>query len=110
MVEQKAEYRWSSYFAPAQSKFDRVLSPHSLYQALGNDATARQIAYKKLFGSELESSLLNEIRQAANGGYVLGSEKFQQEVALAIGRRTWRSVPGIPQKAHLEEGQKTLPF
>jgi len=61
-------------------------------QALGNDATARQIAYKKLFGSELESSLLNEIRQATNGGYVLGSDKFKREVALAIGRRTWRGT------------------
>ena len=79
-------------------------------QTLGNDATARQIAYKKLFCSELESSLLNEISQAANGGYVLVRCKFQREVALAIGRRTWRGVPGRPQKAHLEEGQKTLPF
>ena len=79
-------------------------------QALGNDATARQIAYQKLFGSELESSLLNEIRQATNGGYVLGSYKFQREVALAIGRRTFCGVPGRPQKAHLEEGQGTLPF
>ncbi len=39
-------------------------------------------------------------RKATNGGYV----------ALAIGRRTWRGVPGRPQKAHLEEGQGTLPF
>jgi putative transposase len=87
-----------------------VLSPHSLYQALGNDATDRQIAYKKWFRSELESSLINEIRQAANGGDVFGSEKFQREVALAIGRRTWRGIPGIPQKVHLEEGQGTFPF
>jgi putative transposase len=54
--------------------------------------------------------LLNEIRQATNGGYVLGSDKFKREVALAIGRRTWRGVPGRPQKAHLEEGQGTFPF
>ncbi len=87
-----------------------MLSPHSLYEELGNDATARQIAYKKLFCSELEYSLLNEIRQATNGGYVLGSDKFKREVALAIGRRTWRGIPGRPQKVHLEEGQGTLPF
>jgi putative transposase len=47
MVSHPAEYRWSSYQAYAQGEFNRVLSPHSLYQALGNDATARQIAYKK---------------------------------------------------------------
>ena len=41
---------------------------------------------------------------------MLGSDKFKREVALAIGRRTWRGVPGRPQKAHLEEGQGTLPF
>ena len=79
-------------------------------QALGNDATARQIAYQKLFCSELESSLLNEISQATNGGYVLVRYKFQREVALAIGHRTWREVPGRPQKALLEEGQGKLPF
>jgi len=110
MVEQKAEYQWSSYQANAQGEFDRVLSSHSLYEELGNDATARQTAYKKLFSSRLESSLLNEIRQATNGGYVLVRCKFQREVALAIGRRTWRDAPGRPQKAHLEEGQGTLPF
>jgi putative transposase len=109
MVSHPAEYQWSSYRANAQGEFDRVLSPHSLYEELGKDAIARQIAYKKLFCS-LESSLLNEIRQAINGGYVLGSDKFKQEVALTIGRRTWRGVPGRPQKAHLEEGQRTLPF
>jgi putative transposase len=110
MVSHPAEYQWSSYRANAQGEFDRVLSPHSLYEELGNDATARQIAYKKLFCSKLESSLLNEIRQATNGGYVLGSDKFKREIALAIGRRTWRGVAGRPQKAHLEEGQGTLPF
>ena len=36
--------------------------------SLVNEATARQIAYKKMFDSSLESSLLNEIRQATNGG------------------------------------------
>lgn len=41
---------------------------------------------------------------------MLGSDKFKREVALAIGRRTWRGVPGRPQKVHLEEGQGTFPF
>jgi putative transposase len=124
MVEQKAEYRWSSYRANAQGEFDRVLSPHTLYKALGNDAMARQTAYQKLFCFELDSGIyakvfapqkllrrsLNEIRQAINGGYVFGNDKFQREMALAIGRRTWRGASGRPQKAHLEEGQGKLPF
>jgi putative transposase len=54
MVFHPAEYQWSSYRANAQGEFDRVLSPHLLYEELGNDATARQIAYKKLFCSDLE--------------------------------------------------------
>ena len=110
MVSHPAEYRWSSYRANAQGEFDRVLSPHTLYKALGNDAMARQTAYQKLFCFELDSGLLNEIRQAINGGYVFGNDKFQREMALAIGRRTWRGALGRPQKAHLEEGQGKLPF
>ncbi len=50
-----------------RGEFDRVLSPHSLYQALGNDATARQVAYQKLFRFELDSGLLNEIKRRLMG-------------------------------------------
>ncbi len=86
------------------------MSPHSLYKALGNNDIARQTAYQKLFRFEWDSSLVNKIRQATNGGYVFGSEKFQRETALAIGHRTWRGISGRPQKASLKEGQGKFPF
>ncbi|RKZ80329.1 MAG: hypothetical protein DRR19_23760 [Candidatus Parabeggiatoa sp. nov. 1] len=86
-----------------------MLSPHSLYQALGNDARARQAAYQKLFCFKLDSGLLNEIKRRLTV-YVFVRCKFLWSVALAIGRRTWRGAPGRPQKAHLEEGQRKFPF
>ncbi len=36
--------------------------------------------------------------------------KNSNEMALAIGRRTWHGTFGRPPKASLEEGQKKLPF
>ncbi len=42
MVSHPAKYRWSSYRANAQGEIDKLFSPHSLYQALGNDDIARQ--------------------------------------------------------------------
>jgi len=66
MVSHPAEYRWSSYRANAQGEFDRVRPIRFTKQ--GKDAMARQTAYQKLFCFELDSGLLNEIRQAINGG------------------------------------------
>jgi hypothetical protein len=41
---------------------------------------------------------LHLIRAATNGGYALGGERFQREIAAATGRRTWRGLPGRPAK------------
>ncbi len=59
MVSHPAEYQWSSYLLLHQANLTECYHPIRKTQTLGNDATVRQIAYKKLFGSELESSLLN---------------------------------------------------
>jgi REP-associated tyrosine transposase len=39
------------------------------------------------------------IRQATNGGFVLGSARFAQEIAHALGRRVERGKPGRPPRA-----------
>lgn len=37
-------------------------------------------------------------------GFVLGSERFQQEIAALVGRRTWRGHPGRPIKSDEDKG------
>jgi putative transposase len=99
MVEHPASYPWSSYRANAQNELSRVISPHCLYRGLGRTPESRVASYRELFRSHLEPGLVDEIRQATNGNYVMGSERFQLEVATAPGCRVTRGMPGRPGKA-----------
>ena len=44
----------------------------------------RQLAYRVLFGSELDSSELGEIRDTVNRGSPLGSGRFKDEIERAL--------------------------
>jgi putative transposase len=67
-----------------------------VYQSLGLTVDDRVSAYRGLFGERLDSSLINEIRQASKGNYALGSERFKKEVEAALGRRASPGLPGRP--------------
>ena len=114
MVSHPGEYRWSSYRANAQGEANMLLSPHPLYLALGADAIARQAAYRELFRFELEPALVDSIRQATNGNFVLGDGRFGDQVARALGRRVMPGKSGRPRKlpepesGELPLGEKVL--
>jgi len=99
MVEHPAEYRWSSYRSNAQGEPGSLLKPHSLYQALGEDAASRAAAYRELFRFELEPGLVDEIRRATNGNYALGNAAFAAQVSTALGRRAVHGKSGRPRRA-----------
>lgn len=98
MVEHPADYRWSSYRANAQGEDDRQVSPHRLYVALGDTAEHRQAAYRELFRHELEPGLVDQIRAATNGNFLLGNARFAAEIEAALGRRVSPGTPGRPRK------------
>lgn len=98
MVEHPAEYRWSSYRANARGETDVVLTPHTLYEALGLDAAGRQATYRELFRHELDPGLVDDIRHATNGNFALGTERFAGQIAAALGRRVTRGRSGRPPK------------
>lgn len=105
MVQHPADYRWSSYRANAQGEADALLSPHPLYEALGQDAPGRQAAYRELFCHELDPGLVDEIRDATNGNYALGNERFAKEVAESLGRRAVPGKPGRPRSVYEPESR-----
>ncbi len=98
MVEHPGEYRWSSYRFNAQGEASSLLTPHPLYRALGDAAESRQVAYRELFRYQLDPGLVDEIRKATNGNFAMGSDRFQEEVAKALGRRVTRGRSGRPRK------------
>lgn len=97
IVAHPAEYRWSSYRANAQGEPSALRCPHPLYQALSRDEELRVEAYRALFRHQLDSGLIDQIRNATNGNYTLGSPKFSAEVEAALGRRVTRGKPGRPK-------------
>lgn len=98
MVAHPAQHRWSSYRANAQGDLDDLVSPHASYLALGSDAAKRQAAYRELVGQELAPCVVDTIRRATNGNFVLGDESFAAQIAAALGRRVTPGKSGRPRK------------
>ena len=98
MVEHPADYRWSSYRTNAQGESSKLISPHSMYETLGQTEVARQANYRELFRHDLEPGLVDEIRKATNGNFVLGDNRFKEEISKALGRRVIPGKAGRPLK------------
>lgn len=98
MVSHPAEYRWSSYSANAQGDENAIITPHSIYNALGESSAHKQSVYRELFRYSLEDDLVDQIRQATKGNYALGNELFCKQISEALGRKVTRGQPGRPNK------------
>jgi putative transposase len=98
MVEHPGDYPWSSYRANAQGEATDWLQPQQLYSALSKDTAARQAAYRELFRYELDPGRVDEIRDATNGNFVLGNERFAEQIEAMLGRRARPGKAGRPAK------------
>jgi putative transposase len=99
MVRHPRDYRWSSYSANGEGNLSRLLNPHEEYLALGREESERLAAYRALFHSELDSTEVEEIRTAVNGGFALGNERFKAEIAAMLGQRAGPGISGRPRKS-----------
>lgn len=94
MVRAASEFRWSSFRANAHGENEPLVTPHEEYQQLGGTSAERQAGYRDLFGTAAGAPLVEKIRRATNGGFVLGDSPFKSAVARALGRRVEASSPG----------------
>ena len=101
MVNQPRHYRWSSYSFNGEGKSNPVVTPHEQYLRLGPKEGERRENYRALFKAHLDPETDQEIRQATNGNYALGSARFQAEIEAALGRRAARGKAGRPYKTGL---------
>ena len=87
MVGAPGEYRWSSYAVNALGGSNSLITPHPLYEALGNDTHARRAAYQGLFGDDAGADELAVIRAATETGTPIGNDRFRSEIAAMLNRR-----------------------
>ena len=76
---------------------------------MGDAKEARLAAYRSLFRTEIEPADLTAIRRAVNGGYVLGNDRFRDEVEAVLKQRAVPGMSGRPlTKPVWDERQKEL--
>ena len=106
MAGHPRDYPWSSYRHNGDGRPGGPIAPHERYQALGADPAARAEAYRALCEAVLDPAVVDQIRLATNGGFVLGNARFQAEIGRMLGRRVVRGRAGRPPKP--AEAQSTL--
>jgi putative transposase len=102
------EYPWSSYRFNAMGDASGFLSPHDEYVRLGSAPAERQAMYRELIAEVQGRETLQEIRNATNGGYALGSAAFRSAMARALGRRVDRGSAGRPVRQRAASEQPDL--
>ena len=108
MVSAPGDYPWSSYRASAFGRRDSVVIAHALYQDLADSDQTRFAAYRRSFEDALSTEPHQRLGECTNGGFVLGSPKFERQIAAMLGRRTWKGAPGRPPKETDADGQGEL--
>ena len=109
MVMRPQDYRWTSYHANGLGKANALLTPQDKCKRLGKNDSKRREAYRALFKAHMEPEKIDEIRNATNGNFALGSKRFQQQIKSALGRRAIREVSGRPTKrVQSDDRQKEL--
>ncbi len=94
IVEDPADYAWSSYRSNALGLRSELATPHALYLQLGAGKECRLHAYRKLFKENVEERLLQDIRESTNRNLALGTERFKEEIEAALARRVRLAAPG----------------
>jgi len=108
LVARPLDYRWSSYRAHAHGKADPLLTSHAVYEGLGRNAAAREGAYRALFETPLAKDFVDALRDATNGGWALGSERFKAGIAKALKRRVTPLPPGPKKHSATDRKQMIL--
>ena len=99
MIMHPGAYPWSSFRANGMGVKIDLITPHQEYLVLGQTAACRMLVYREIVRKGLCHSEIDEIRLCANKEWVIGSEKFKQQIAEANDRRVTRSEWGGDRKS-----------
>lgn len=88
MANRPEHYPWSSYAHNAQGRTDDLLTPHPLYQGLGETVDARCAAYRALFADALSPETLDAIRESTNKAWAMGHDRFRKRIEAMLERQS----------------------
>ncbi|WP_028581824.1 REP-associated tyrosine transposase [Desulfogranum japonicum] len=97
MVDDPAEYRWSSYACKVRDTHDPVVDFPRFYLALGADFEERRAAYRKYVLDTIPDNEINLIRKALQRGQITGGNRFREELSTRLGMRFSNLGPGRPK-------------
>ena len=105
MVDHPSEYPWSSYRVNAVGEYNPLIMSHYKYNELGRYKDERQEAYRALFNAHISELQLEEIRDATNKEWVLGSDYFKDKISEKLKRRVSPLVRGGDRKSKKYKSQ-----
>ena len=97
MVDDPADYRWSSYRCNALGVKSELITAHQEYCALGKGHNERELAYQELFKVQVEEKMLGQIRDSVNKSLALGNERFTSQIEASTERRVTAAKRGRPR-------------
>ena len=86
LVENAADYAWSSHRHYAFGVRNPLVTPHEIFRSLAAGEADRRAAYVSLFAQPMSAQDIERIREATNKGWPLGSEEFVKRIETALGR------------------------
>lgn len=71
-----------------------MITPHSEYMRLGGTEEARLRQYRSIFSEAMSKDVLSQIRDSIQSGWVLGGERFREEVEVQLAQRVGPAPKG----------------
>lgn len=105
MVAHPSEYPWSSYCCNALGQANELVVPHIEFMRLGLSADERQAEYRQLYKHHISETNINDIREATNKAWVLGSDRFKHRIQKKLDRQVGPTAKGGDRKSaqfHIE--------
>lgn len=103
IAREARDYPWSSHNHYIGLRADGIITPHSLFWAMGNTPFARENAYGELVNAGISRLQQEALTQSVLSGWVLGGEKFVTDLQKRTKRRIQMAKAGrpivLPQKA-----------
>jgi putative transposase len=96
MVAEAKDYPWSSHGHYAGLRADKLITPHSLFWALGNTPFGREAAYAEMVRSGVSADQQAALTRSALSGWALGSKDFVADLQKLTERRVHKVVAGRP--------------